>query len=154
MCRSPVIALSPADGTLAGMKKPPAHRLNVKVRIAATLAMLMLAVLTLASGIRLLSPDRLAPLVIGEAAGPRLFNPLIHWRERGHHRLVVTDRERAERVIYDADTGRPLRRVAVTPVPESMGRAKRPDPALITAAADHRHGQAPSGMSPGSLALR
>jgi hypothetical protein len=37
--------------------------------------------------------------------------PLVHWRDAGHDWLLVVDQASGELVVYDANDGRPLRRL-------------------------------------------
>jgi hypothetical protein len=39
--------------------------------------------------------------------------PLVHWKDSGHDWLLVVDRGTRELVVYDANDGRPLRRMGV-----------------------------------------
>ena len=38
-------------------------------------------------------------------------SPLVHWKDAGHDWLLVVDQATHELVVYDANDGRPLRRV-------------------------------------------
>ncbi len=135
------------------MNMPRTFVLTLRFRIAATAAVLLLGMLAMTAGSKLMLPAQTPPSAMRAAAGLNPINPLMHWRERGHHWLVVTDQARHQRVLYDADSGRPLGRAAAG---EKLGQTnwqRREAPLLDTATAYQRP-QASSTPLRSSLASR
>lgn len=120
------------------MNMPRASVITLRVRIAATASVLLLGMLALTAGSKLMLPAQTPPMAIRVSAGSNPINPLMHWRERGHHWLVVTDQARHQRVVYDADSGRPLGRVAAGEKLGQMNWQPREAPLLDTATAYQR----------------
>ena len=58
-----------------------------------------------------LLPSSPEPSATAAMPTPSAVSPVLHWRGNGQHWLLVTDRTRHELVIYDANDGRPLRRL-------------------------------------------
>ena len=49
--------------------------------------------------------------VTGPSPASSRFGAIVHWRDAGHDWLLVADRSAHELVVYDALSGRPLRRI-------------------------------------------
>jgi hypothetical protein len=66
----------------------------------------------------------------GDASdAPPPIAQLVHWRDASHDWLIVADKATSELVVYDANDGRPLRRLGVAnglgPVDEVIGEGNR-----------------------------
>lgn len=97
------------------------------------------------------------PTATGSATSPPASaSSLVHWKDAGHDWLLVVDQATHELVVYDANDGRPLRRVGVASGAGAIDSITGEGNWLIATSQQHPRVQVLilPGLQPATLAAR